>query len=120
MSRNFTSQKINEAIKDSGGLKLEIAKKLNCNRETLDAYLKKFPECQKSLEREKENVLDIAEAQVYKRIKEGNDTLLIFFLKTRGKHRGYTERQEIQHNLDGISITVIEAKKRAGENGIKD
>lgn len=39
--------------------------------------------------------LDFAESSLHKQIKEGNTTATIFFLKTKGKKRGYIERQEI-------------------------
>ena len=82
-SRNFKESQILEAIKNSGGIKLETARKLNCSRDTLNSYLKKYPNCMKAIETERENVIDIAEATLIKRIKEGSDTLLIFFLKTK-------------------------------------
>ena len=55
-----------------------------------------------------ENVtLDFAESQLHKQVKEGNTTATIFLLKTKGKKRGYIERQEIQ--MDGeIESKVIE------------
>ena len=46
-----------------------------------------------------ENVtLDFAESQLHEQIREGNVTATIFLLKTKGKKRGYIERQEIQHD----------------------
>ncbi len=42
--------------------------------------------------------MDFAESQLYKQIKEGSTAATIFYLKTKGKKRGYIERQEIEHN----------------------
>jgi hypothetical protein len=42
--------------------------------------------------------LDFAESQLHKQIQEGNTTATIFLLKTKGKKRGYIERQEIHHD----------------------
>lgn len=45
---------------------------------------------------EVENItLDFAESQLHKQIKDGNTSATIFFLKTKGKNRGYIERQEV-------------------------
>jgi len=47
--------------------------------------------------------IDFAEAELYKQIKNGNPTSTIFFLKTKGKHRGYVERIETT-GVDGEPI----------------
>ena len=42
--------------------------------------------------------LDFAESQLHKQIGDGSTIATIFYLKTKGKNRGYIERQEIEHN----------------------
>lgn len=44
-----------------------------------------------------EYVIDFAEHSLFKQIQENNTTATIFYLKTKGKHRGYVEKQEIDH-----------------------
>ena len=39
--------------------------------------------------------LDFAESKLHKLIDSGNPAATIFYLKTKGKERGYVERQEI-------------------------
>ena len=50
-----------------------------------------FKETVDSIEPE-EMALDFAEKQLFKRIKGESDACLIFFLKTKGKGRGYVEK----------------------------
>lgn len=42
-----------------------------------------------------DHALDFAESCLMKSIKNGSDTATIFYLKTKGKKRGYIERQEL-------------------------
>lgn len=50
--------------------------------------------------------LDFAESQLHKQIQDGNTTATIFLLKTKGKKRGYIERQEIQHDSSIVSKLI--------------
>jgi hypothetical protein len=47
--------------------------------------------------------LDCAESQLLELIKEKNITAIIFYLKTKGKKRGYIEKQEVNHNSNNIT-----------------
>lgn len=42
-----------------------------------------------------EGMIDDAESQLHLNMMDGKETSLIFFLKTRAKHRGYIEKQEM-------------------------
>jgi hypothetical protein len=45
--------------------------------------------------------LDFVESQAYKGIEDGDKSLIIFYLKTKGRKRGYVERSEnINRNID--------------------
>lgn len=59
---------------------------------------KKFQESIKILQ-PMEKQLDLAEGALNARIMAGDTTAIIFALKTRGRHRGYQEKVEVQHSV---------------------
>lgn len=54
-----------------------------------------------------EVALDFAEEKLFEAMEELNVTALIFYLKTKGKERGYVERIEQDHkNLERINVVI--------------
>lgn len=43
-----------------------------------------------------EELLDIAEAALMRRIEDGDTQAIMFFLKTKGKNRGYTQKVDVE------------------------
>jgi len=63
-----------------------------------------FATVKAAYEEANERTIDMVEGQLLTQIKRGNITAIIFFLKTKAKHRGYIERHEYQH--DGQIVVV--------------
>lgn len=76
-----------------------IARTLGVNRGTVWNRVIESKTLQVSLEQARETMLDNAESKLYSNALNGDTTSLIFFLKTQGKRRGYTERLDV--NLIG-------------------
>lgn len=53
-----------------------------------------------------ENGLDLAESQLIKKINQGETTPIIFYLKTKGRNRGYIERNELT-GMNGAPLNTI-------------
>lgn len=106
MTKKFEKSDIKNAIKGSGGIVSTIAKRLKCDWNTADKYIKKFG-LSDLVKDEKESLLDLAEGMLIKNIQEQDNTAIIFYLKTQGKQRGYTEKQEVDHTTGGDKINSI-------------
>ena len=82
-----------------------VARKLGVSRGTVQNRIAESPTLQVKLQDARETMIDNAEVMLYKKIKDGDTVALIFFLKTQGRRRGYSER--IEHTGgDGGPITV--------------
>lgn len=103
--REATANKIIAAIKSEKGYLTLAAKKAGLSYVTVWRYAQDFLSVKEAVEEAKETVLDFVEGQLYKKIEDGDVASIIFYLKTKGKSRGYVERQE-QQRMDKVTITV--------------
>ena len=83
------------ALRNSLGIVTQACEEVNIGRTTYYEYLKTDPEFKKAVEDLSNVALDFAESKLLLEIKEQNITAIIFYLKTKGKKRGYSERVEI-------------------------
>ncbi len=84
-----------DALEKSLGVVTSAAKAVGVGRTTHYLWLQEDKEYKAAVEELSDVAIDFAESQLHKQIKEGNSTATIFFLKTKGKKRGYVERQEV-------------------------
>lgn len=91
----YNKTQIREAIEAAGGIVVEAAEKLGCTPKTVYQYIKRHPDLEDARNEAREITLDLAESELIKKIKAGDTTCIIFYLKTQGKHRGYVEKQDI-------------------------
>lgn len=69
-------------------------KRVGISRNTFYEWLKTDDKFEAKIKEEEEGLLDYAETMLFKKIKEGSTAELIFFLKTKGRKRGYVERHD--------------------------
>lgn len=96
-----------QAIKNHRGLLTVACQKVNICYHTYRRWYKENEEFQKevdkALEQAHEKTTDYAEDKLFEAMERNELTATIFYLKTKGKKRGYVERQEIT-GKDGESL----------------
>ena len=104
-----TKKAIIEALEKSLGVVTTACKQVGIARSTFYEYLKSDKKFADNVKDIQDIALDFAESQLHKQIQSGNTSATIFYLKTKGKKRGYVERSEIVHD-GAIKSTLIEWK----------
>ena len=96
--------KMLKALEDSLGIVTIAAKSAGISRNTHYRWMEEDPDYREAVEELNNVVLDFAEASLHEQIREKSTAATIFLLKTRGKGRGYVERQELDlGNFDGFT-----------------
>jgi len=96
-STNSTRKKdLLDALERSLGIVSTACEKVGVDRKTHYNWLKDDPEYKEAVRAIEERTIDFAESHLHALIKDKNPAATIFFLKTKGKNRGYIERQEIE------------------------
>lgn len=101
-----------KALEQSIGVVSTAAKKAGIHRSTHYDWMANDPEYKDQVREIEEVALDFAESKLHEQMNEGNVSSIIFYLKTKGKRRGYVERQEFEiketePDLSGMSTEEI-------------
>ena len=120
--QKYTVQEVIEACRDSAGIKAVVAQKLGCDRATVCRYAKRYKTVNDALEQADEAATDLAEAIALKRIQAEYWPAVRYRLSTKGRKRGYVERQEVTGAEDAppVGITLIEVIKDYGDEPVSD
>ena len=115
-----------EALKKTFGRVSMAAEMVGINRCTHYKWLEQDAEYKEAFEEINEAAIDFVESKLFEKIngvklvgrgadEDGepivydqppSDTAIIFYLKTKGKKRGYVEKQEIEHSGSGITAKI--------------
>jgi hypothetical protein len=113
-SRHIKKESILKALEQSLGVVTVACKKADVPRSTFYKWLKEDEAFALKVNDIENIALDFAESQLHSQIGNGNTSATIFYLKTKGKNRGYIERQEIT-GADGMptnfQIEIIDNTK---------
>lgn len=89
------TEAIEQALKAHKGFISGAAAMLGVTRRTIERRVAANQRLRDVLRQERENFTDIAEASLQRLIRQGNPAAIIFYLKTRGKDRGYVMNPDV-------------------------
>jgi len=97
-----------DALTKSLGIVSHACTAVGISRETHYRWMRDDEEYKEAVDLIGDMVIDFAESKLHSLIDKGDVASTIFYLKTKGKKRGYIERQEITGN-EGQPIIHIAA-----------
>ena len=114
MAKKVTQEQMLEAIKGSHGLVSKIQRRLEeitlepwNSWETVERYIHKWDSCERAVKAEKEAMLDVAENNIFKEMARGDVATSKWYLRMKGKERGYEDTPTIQlDNSDPLRIDI--------------
>jgi hypothetical protein len=112
--KDITKEAFIIAYKENFGNITISCESAGVSRSSYNVWIKNDPEFARKLaEIEPEEImLDFGEHKLMERIAKGDTLATMFLLKTKGKRRGYIERQEVAHEGDvvkQITVNVLKA-----------
>ena len=109
-----TKKALIEALTQTLGVVTSACKIVGIDRTTFYKYINEDEVFAKAVKDISEVAIDFAESKLYEQIRDNNTTSTIFYLKTKAKHRGYVERQEVEHSgeIKEVVVNINKGKKK--------
>ena len=106
-----------EALERSLGIVTPACKDVGISRNQFYIYYNTDPAFKAAVDDINEVTLDFAENQLLKKIKEGSERSILFYMKYKGKKRGYADSIDITTGGEKITeIRLIQVDKKDDEN----
>lgn len=101
-----------ESMEKCHGIVSDACKSVGVSRVTYYEYYKNDAQFKESVDEIESSVLDYVEGKLFKLIEKGDVASTLFYLKTKGKIRGYIEKSEIDHNINIPQLPSITIKTK--------
>ena len=95
-----------KALEKSMGIVSKACKIADLDRGTFYNYYNDDEEFKEAVDNMQDYVLDFAESKLLENIKDKKETSIIFYLKTKGRKRGYIEKQDVDVTTKGKEMTA--------------
>jgi len=98
-------KKLIQELRNNLGIVSSACEALGISRTTYYKYYKADERFKEQVDSIGDEAIDFVESRLFELIRKGNVAATIFFLKTKGKKRGYVEKQELDIQED-MNFTV--------------
>lgn len=112
---DITKKAMLDALEKSLGIVTTACKSVGISRQTHYRWMEEDAEYKAEVDGIADIALDFAESQLHKQIQSGEVSSTIFYLKTKGKKRGYIEKTETEQTGQMV-IKVIRADRAGNDN----
>lgn len=106
-----TKKELVEAMNKSLGVVTQACKIAGVSRKTFYTHYNSDPDFKKACDEAQEIAIDFVESKLFKQVEIGDTTAIIFYLKTKGKKRGYIQTTEHINKNHSIDDVLDELKK---------
>lgn len=99
-------------LEESRGIVSYACKNGNISRETFYRWCREDKDFKQAVDEISEENIDIVESKLFTKINDGDLTAIIFFLKTKGRKRGYVEKTEIEGDINpSLKVEIIDKRE---------
>jgi hypothetical protein len=102
------------ALEKHLGIVTSACKEVSISRDRFYTYYNTDEEFRKKVDLINDYTLDFAETQLLKKIKDGSERSILFYMRYKGKKRGYTDSVDITtdgEKLNNIKVIFIDGNK---------
>jgi hypothetical protein len=108
--------KLLEALEKSLGIVTPACKEVGISRNTFYTWYKEDIDFKKRVDDINDITLDFAENQLLRKIKEGSERSILFYMKYKARHRGYNEELNINANVKVEQPLLLPLKKSSDDD----
>lgn len=108
LSTKTQKQRLLKALAECLGNVSHACESIGIVRSTYYGWLKDDADFAEAVAHLEEKQIDFVESKLLERISEGDTTATIYYLKTRGKKRGWSEKLEIEAKISPFEQLMID------------
>ena len=95
-----------EALEKSLGIVTPACKEVGISRDRFYTYYHDDPEFKKKVDDIQNIQLDFVENQMFRKIKEGSERSILFYMRYRGRKRGYTDNIDLTSGGEKLNSDI--------------